>query len=116
MGEEVRLELEKIKSKLDNLDTKLDKNTLEGNRLTLAIIGFSVAMVGIAVWMQTGKLQIETWAAPSNALVLYGTLIMVLAALSNKKGFKKWIKIVFWVLLAILIAGSITIAVAILLL
>ena len=115
MDEEVRLELEKVNTKLNNLDTKLDKNTLEGNRLTLAIIGFSVAMVGIAGWIQAGKIQIETWSSPSNSLVFYGALITVLASLSNKKGFKKWIKIAFWVLLAVLIAGSVTIAIAILL-
>jgi len=73
-------------------------------------------MVGIAGWIQTGEIQIETWSSTSNSLVYYGTLIMILAALSNKKGFKKWIRIAFWVLLAILIAGSVTIVIAILLL
>ena len=106
---------EDIKKDIKQLGEKLDKNAREANQTTLAVIGFSVAMAGIVLWIQAGKVQIETWASPSNLLVFYGTLIAVLAALMYKESFKKWIRIAFKVLLAVFIALVVAIVIIILL-
>lgn len=108
MDIELKQELDKINNKLNELNAKVDINTREGNRLTFAVIGFSIAMAGIVVWIQTA-----IWSSLGNFLIFYGTAIMIGMAFIHKPSFKKWIKIAFGVLLAVLIALAIAIVIII---
>jgi len=109
MDKEVAAELEKIHGKLIEVDTKLDKGTKDQNRLTSAVVGFSIAMAGIMVWIQT-----EMWSSAGTFLIFFGTLLMGLVALMHKAGFLKWIRIVFWVALCVLIALLVAVVIIVL--
>ena len=117
MDEELRKEIKKITKGLNRLNTRIDKleekesrNVLEANKATLAIVGFSLVLAGCIL-----QLQQHDWSS-SGLFIFLGTFLAAWASLWGTPRFLRFlrfVRIAFWIALAIAVGLTVYVVVAI---
>jgi len=117
MDEELRKEIKKITKGLNRLNIKIDKlgkkesrNFLEANKATLASVGFSLVLAGCIL-----RLQQHDWSS-SGLFIFLGTFLAALASFWGTPHFPRFlrfVRIAFWVALAIAVGLTVYVIVAI---
>jgi len=104
MDEELRKEIKKINkglnrlnSKLNRLDKRISRNILDTNQITLLTVAVSVVLAGV-----TFQAQQHDWSK-SGIFIFLGAFLAIVAGFGPTPGFKKYLRIAFWVALGVAI-------------